>query len=84
VADPDGTLATEMSEQLQRVVNAELERIIGVGGVVRGAAIAARVRGNAAKPEGAKTAELVSPGMRQLRPPVDKDDEGAGFGTLAR
>ena len=58
-----------------------LERIIGAGGVVRGAAIAAHVRGNAAKPEGAKTAELVSQAMRQVRPPVDKDDEGAGFGA---
>jgi len=73
-----------MSEQLKHVVNTVFERVIGVTGIVRGAAIASHVRGDAAKPEGAKTAELVSPAMRQLRPAVDKDDQWAVLGPLAR
>jgi hypothetical protein len=79
VADPDGTLATEISEQLEHVVNAVFECVVGVGVVVRGVAVTAHVRGDAAEPEGGKTAELVSPAMRQLRPAVDEDDQGAGF-----
>jgi hypothetical protein len=76
VADPDGTLAAEMGQQLEHVINAVFERVVGVGLVVRGAPVTAQVRGDAAEPEGGKTAELVSPATRQLRPAVDEDDQG--------
>jgi hypothetical protein len=74
VADPDSTLATEMSEQLEHVINAVFERIIGVGRVVRGTTVATHIWGNAAEPERGEAAELVSPAMRQLRPAMDEDD----------
>jgi len=40
VADPNGALPTEMGEQVEHVVNAVCERVIGMGVVAGGSAVA--------------------------------------------
>ena len=84
VADPDGTVAAEMREQVEHVVNAVFERVVGLGAVVGGPAIAAHVWGDAAEAQGGKAPELVAPAMRELRPAMDEDDQLAGFGATGQ
>jgi hypothetical protein len=79
MADPYGAVAAEMGEQVEHVVNAVFERVIGVGAVARGTTIAAHIRGDAAEAEGGKAAKLVAPAMGELRPAVDEDNQLAGF-----
>ena len=81
VADPNGALAAEMGKQVKHVVDAVLKRVIGMGAVAGGSAIAAHIRGDAAESEGGKAAKLVAPTMRELRPAVDEDNQLAGFGA---
>jgi hypothetical protein len=64
VADPDGAVAAEMSEQVEHVVNAVFERVVSVGVVVGGTAIAAHVWGDAAEAEGGEAAEKVAASLR--------------------
>src|SRR5947209_18165623 len=70
-----------MSEQVDHVVNAVFERVVSVGVVVGGTAIAAHVWGDAAEAEGGEASELVAPAMREFRPAVDEDDQLTGFGA---
>src|SRR6516162_659151 len=84
VADPNGAIAAQMSEQVEHVVNAVFQRVIGVAAVVGGAAIATHVRVGATEPEGGKAADLVPPAMRQLGPAMDEDDQRTGFGATGK
>jgi hypothetical protein len=72
-----------MGEQVEHIVNAVFERVIGMSAVAGGSAVAAHIRGNAAEPEGGKAAKLVAPAMRELGPAMDEDDQLARFGATS-
>ena len=81
MANPDGAVAAEMDEQIEHVLDAVLDRVIAIGAVGGGPAVAAHVRGDAAEAEGGEAAQLMAPAMPEFRPTVDEDDERAGFGA---
>ena len=81
MANPDGAVAAEMDEQIEHVVDAVFDRVIAIGAVDGGPAVAAHVRGDAAEAEGGERAQLVAPAMPELRPTVDEDDQRASFGA---
>ena len=68
-----------MDEQIEHVVDAVFEGVIGMGAIDGGPAVAAHVRGAAAEAEGGESAQLVAPTMPEIRPTVDEDDQRAGF-----
>ena len=80
-APPDGVVAAEMDEQIEHVMDAVLERVIAMGAVDGGPAVAAHVQGDAAEAEGGEAAQLVAPAIPEVRPTVDEDDERAGLGA---
>jgi len=70
-----------MDEQIEHVMDAVLERVIAMGAVDGGPAVAAHVQGDAAEAEGGEAAQLVAPAIPEVRPTVDEDDERAGLGA---
>src|SRR5208282_2131597 len=66
MANPKGAVVAEMNEQIEHVVDAVFDRVIGMGAIDGGPAVTAHVRGDAAKAEGGEAMQLVAPAMPEF------------------